>query len=89
MGWFNSIISGQSRSMCPPAPRCARCARCSAPVVSFVLGLGHPAKWAASIIEVPVFAPRAFFASGVSGEPRVVSETVGVGQPARPATRGS
>ena len=39
-------------------------------------------RWAASIMDVPVCAPRARFASGVSGEPRVASVVVGVGQPA-------
>ena len=36
-------------------------------------------------MDVPVCAPRARFASGVSGEPRVASVVVGVGQPASAA----
>jgi hypothetical protein len=35
-----------------------------------------------SISDLPVFAPRAFFASSVSGEPRVASHVPGVGHPA-------
>ncbi|MEE9923761.1 MAG: hypothetical protein PBV01_10420 [Brucella anthropi] len=55
----------------------------SGPLIpSFWQGVGHAARWAASIIDVPVFAPRAFFASSVSGDPRVASVEVVVGQPA-------
>jgi hypothetical protein len=59
------------------------------PGVSFqsllLLHVDQPASAAASIIEVPVWAPLAFFCASVSGDPRVVSVTVGVGQPANNA----
>jgi len=48
---------------------------------SLLLHVDQPASAAASIIEVPVWAPLAFFCASVSGDPRVVSVTVGVGHP--------